>query len=71
MDIQGRKKMANKATYIGEIQSVDGTTVSISLSTDCISGLTYVNGEGYKIGQVGSFVRFPWDITIYSVSFRK
>ena len=51
--------MANKATYIGEIQSVDGTTVSISLSTDCISGLTYVNGEGYKIGQVGSFVKIP------------
>lgn len=51
--------MANKATYIGEVQSVDGTTVSISLSTDCISGLTYVNGEGYKIGQVGSFVKIP------------
>lgn len=51
--------MENRATYIGEVQNVDGTTVSVSLSTDCISGLTYVNGEGYKIGQVGSFVKIP------------
>lgn len=51
--------MGNKATYIGEVQNVDGTTISVSLSTDCISGLTYVNGEGYKIGQVGSFVKIP------------
>lgn len=54
-----RKKMANKATYIGDVQNVDGTTVSVSLSSDCISGLTYINGEGYKIGQVGSFVKIP------------
>jgi hypothetical protein len=54
-----RRKMVNKATYIGEVQNVDGTTVSVSLSSDCISGLTYVNGEGYKIGQVGSFVKIP------------
>lgn len=51
--------MANKVTYIGDVQNVDGTTVSVSLSSDCISGLTYVNGEGYKIGQVGSFVKIP------------
>lgn len=51
--------MVNKATYIGDVQNVDGTTVSVSLSSDCISGLTYVNGEGYKIGQVGSFVKIP------------
>lgn len=51
--------MANKVTYIGDVQNVDGTTVSVSLSSHCISGLTYVNGEGYKIGQVGSFVKIP------------
>jgi len=51
--------MINKATYIGDVQNVDGTTVSVSISTDCISGLTYVKGEGYKIGQVGSFIKIP------------
>ena len=51
--------MTSKATYIGEVQNVDGTTVSVSISTDCISGLTYVKGEGYKIGQVGSFIKIP------------
>lgn len=51
--------MTSKATYIGEVQNVDGTTVSISISTDCTSGLTYIKGEGYKIGQVGSFIKIP------------
>lgn len=51
--------MAKNATYIGDIQNVEGTTVSVALSIDCASGLTYVNGEVYKIGQVGSFVRIP------------
>jgi hypothetical protein len=51
--------MRNKATYLGEVQNVEGSTVSVALSSDCISGLTYVNGEGYKIGQVGSFVKIP------------
>ena len=51
--------MQNKATYIGDVQNVNGTTVSVTISSDCISGLTYVNGEGFKIGQVGSFVKIP------------
>ncbi len=51
--------MSKKATYIGEVQNVEGTTVSIVLSIDCASGLTYVDGEVYKIGQVGSFVKIP------------
>ena len=51
--------MTKVATYIGEVQNVEGATVSAILSMDCASGLTYVNGEVYKIGQVGSFVRIP------------
>lgn len=34
-------------------------TVSISLDPDTISGLTFVDGQGYRVGQVGSFVRIP------------
>lgn len=51
--------MGNKGSYIGEVQNVEGTTVSVSLSKDSISGLTYINGEGYKIGQIGSFIKIP------------
>lgn len=51
--------MQNKSTYLGTIQDVTGTTVSVTLGNDALSGLTYVDGEGYRIGQIGSFVKIP------------
>lgn len=51
--------MQNKATFLGIIQDVNGTTVSVSLANESLSGLTYINGEGYRIGQIGSFVKIP------------
>lgn len=51
--------MQNKSTYLGTIQNVDGTTVSVTLANGSLSGLTYVDGEGYRIGQIGSFVKIP------------
>lgn len=36
-----------------------GTTVSVSLINETLSGLTYVDGEGFRIGQIGSFVKIP------------
>lgn len=51
--------MQNKSTYLGTIQDVNGTTVSVSLANESLSGLTYVDGEGYRIGQIGTFVKIP------------
>lgn len=51
--------MANKETYLGDVQDVNGTTVSISLSKDSLSGFVYIDGQGYRVGQIGSFVRIP------------
>jgi uncharacterized protein len=51
--------MQNKSTYLGTIQDVKGTTVSVTLANESLSGLTYVDGEGYRIGQIGSFVKIP------------
>lgn len=51
--------MENKSTYLGTIQDVNGTSISVSLTNETVSGLVYVNGEGYKIGQIGSFVKIP------------
>lgn len=51
--------MQNKSTFLGTIQDVNGTTVSVSLANESLSGLTYVDGEGYRIGQIGSFVKIP------------
>lgn len=51
--------MNNKETYLGEVQDVNGTTVSISISKRSLTGFIYIDGQGYRVGQVGSFVRIP------------
>ena len=51
--------MGFKSTYLGSIQDVSGTSISVALDNTAPSGLTYVDGEGYRIGQIGSFVKIP------------
>lgn len=47
------------ATIIGTVQDVSGTSVSVTLNNNQFSGLTFVHGQGYRIGQIGSFVKIP------------
>ncbi len=49
--------MASSPTYLGTVQDVQGATISIALDKDTVSGLTFIDGHGYRIGQIGSFVR--------------
>lgn len=51
--------MSDKESYLGKVQDVNGTTVSVSLSKDSLSGFIYIDGQGYRAGQIGSFVRIP------------
>jgi energy-coupling factor transporter ATP-binding protein EcfA2 len=51
--------MKNNSTYLGTVQDVSGTTIRVAMGNDSLSGLTYINGEGYRIGQIGSFVKIP------------
>jgi len=51
--------MRRDPTFIGTVQDVHGATVTVELSNETITGLGFVHGEGYRIGQVGSFVRIP------------
>lgn len=46
-------------TFLGSVRDVKGASVSVSLDGDTVSGLTFIRGHGYRIGQVGSFVRVP------------
>lgn len=48
-----------RATIVGTVQDVSGYKVSITLSAERFSGLSFVRGQGYRVGQVGSFVRIP------------
>src|SRR5450830_1422347 len=52
-------RMSSKETYLGEVQDVNGTTVSISISKKSLTGFIYIDGQGYRVGQIGSFVRIP------------
>lgn len=51
--------MQHDPTFIGTVQNVYGATVTVELSNETVTGLSFVHGEGYRIGQVGSFVRIP------------
>src|ERR1039457_2371941 len=46
-------------TLLGTVEDVSGPTVRIKLNDGTASGLVFVRGEGYRIGQVGSFIRIP------------
>ncbi|MDO3377709.1 ATP-binding protein [Geoalkalibacter halelectricus] len=51
--------MSRKETYLGDVQDVNGTTVSIVLSKKSLTGFVYIDGQGYRVGQIGSFIRIP------------
>lgn len=51
--------MTKNETYLGSVQDVNGTTVSVSLSDESLTGFVYIDGQGYRSGQIGSFVRIP------------
>jgi len=55
--------MRHDPTFIGTVQDVAGTSVSVALASETATGLSFFKGESYRIGQVGSFVRIPLGYT--------
>lgn len=55
--------MRSDPTLIGTVQDVAGTLVSVSLVSTTATGLSFYNGDSYRIGQIGSFVRIPLGYT--------
>lgn len=49
----------NNPAVIGAVRSISGTSVSVQLYRSLNSTISYINGNGYKIGQVGGFVKIP------------
>lgn len=49
----------HKETHIGYVHQVNGNQVSFSLSNDSFSGFIYISGQGYRVGQIGGFVKIP------------
>jgi len=48
-----------KPTHLGTVASVNGSAVTVELAPETISGLVFVEGQGYRVGQVGGFIRIP------------
>lgn len=44
---------------LGTVEDVNGSSVSVKIADNTPSGLLFVNGEAYRVGQVGGFVRIP------------
>jgi hypothetical protein len=44
---------------LGTVEDVNGSSISVKLSESTPGGLVFVNGEAYRVGQVGGFVRVP------------
>jgi hypothetical protein len=55
--------VSRSPTYLGTIQDVQGATISVALDQNTVSGLAFIDGHGYRIGQIGSFVRIPIGFT--------
>jgi hypothetical protein len=51
--------MLSSPTCIGSVQDVNGSTLRVELLSETVTGLSFVNGQSYRIGQVGSFVKIP------------
>ncbi len=51
--------MQTDPSLIGTVQDVCGTTITVALTDETATGVSFVLGECYRVGQVGSFVRIP------------
>jgi len=46
-------------TFLGSVLAVSGASITVKLAESLDSGLAIINGNTYRVGQVGSFVRIP------------
>lgn len=50
-------------TFLGTVEDVSGATVRVQLAAATTSGLSFIEGQTYRIGQLGGFVRIPLGFT--------
>lgn len=61
-------KTKSNPAVIGAVRSISGTNVSVQLYPSINSTISYIYGNGYKVGQVGGFVRIPQGfINLYGI----
>src|SRR5712672_778751 len=60
--------MNTDPTLLGTVEDVSGATNRIKLAQATVSGLSFIEGQGYRVGQLGGFVRIPLGfVNLYGV----
>lgn len=60
--------MKNEITYLGRVINVDSNNVEVEVSKEIPSCSPIINGKVYRIGQIGTLVKFPvGSITIFGI----
>ncbi len=60
--------MKRDTTYLGKVINVNSGSVEVEISRDIPSAAPIINGRLYKIGQIGTFVKFPiGSLTLYGL----
>ncbi len=60
--------MKGDVTYLGQVINVNSSAVEIKISDEIPSSAPIVEGKLYRIGQIGSFVKFPiGSLVLYGV----
>lgn len=55
-------------TYLGGVINVNSASVEVEVSKDIPSAAPIINGRLYKLGQIGTFVKFPiGNLTLYGL----
>jgi hypothetical protein len=51
--------LSRDPTFLGSVAAVSGSSISVHLAMSVASGLSVIDGQTYRVGQVGSFARIP------------
>lgn len=60
--------MQSEITYLGKVINVNSGSVEVEVSKEIPSAAPIINGRLYKIGQIGTFIKFPvGSLTLYGL----
>lgn len=60
--------MQSEITYLGKVINVNSGSVEVEISKEIPSAAPIINGRLYKIGQIGTFIKFPvGSLTLYGL----
>ncbi|MBM9604115.1 ATP-binding protein [Desulfopila inferna] len=60
--------MKKDITYLGRVINVSSSTVEVEIDKEIPSAAPIINGRVYKLGQIGTFVKFPiGNLTLFGI----